>query len=201
MWKAVVKNVELRVELSLRQLSGFKAAFADNHRTTEPACDQQRLVPEIRHIAVRIHYSCAPRFPPITAREHVKLDAAVPQHLTEHNDERCFAGSARRNASHADDRRRQPMLSQNAAIIQMIANSDSTGIDYRERVHAGAALRSSVLSSASSRASVNAVAPRCDCSVSVARFPKASRSESSASRSIRSRFKFSACTTLTALVD
>src|SRR5438874_961020 len=104
MLKAVVKNVELRVELSLRQLSGFKAAFADNHRTTEPACDQQRLVPEIRHIAVRIHYSCAPRFPPITAREHVKLDAAVPQHLTEHNDERCFAGSARRNASHADCR-------------------------------------------------------------------------------------------------
>src|SRR5437763_14232709 len=136
MWKAVVKNVELRVELSLRQLSGFKAAFADNHRTTETACDQQRLVPEIRHIAVRIPYSCAPRFPPITAREHVKLDAAVHQHLTEHNDQRCFAASARGNSSHEDSRRRQPILSPNASIILIIANSYRSAHDYRDRVPA-----------------------------------------------------------------
>src|SRR4051812_16079106 len=199
MLESIVKNVELRLEFFLRQLPGFVPAFTDNHWTTEPACDQQRLVPILRCGAVRVDDSRAARFSPITAREHVKLDAALPQHFTEHNDERCFAGAPGRNASHADDRRRQPMPSQNAAIIQMIANCDSTGIDYGERVHAGAALRSSVLSSASSRASVNAVAPRCDRSVSVARFPSKRRSESSASRSIRSRFRFSASVTLTAL--
>src|SRR5207249_1995725 len=106
MLKAVVKNVELRVELSLRQLSGFKAAFANNHRTAEPARNQQRFVPILRCGAVRVDDSRAARFSPITAREDVKLEAALPQHFSKHHCEWRLPCASGRNASHADDRRR-----------------------------------------------------------------------------------------------
>src|SRR4051812_7728650 len=101
MLEAVIEDMKLRTELLLGQLPGFKAAFADNHRTFKTACDQQRLVSELCCNAVRIDRSGASRLTSISARKHVKAEPALPQHFSKHYDEWRLPGSASRNAAYA----------------------------------------------------------------------------------------------------
>jgi hypothetical protein len=96
MLKAVVENVQLRVEFLLRDLPGGVTAFANNHGNVQPVRDQQRFITEINGGTVSVDDLHPTAFAPVSAGEHVEGNISRLQEFTERNYEWSLTRSAHR---------------------------------------------------------------------------------------------------------
>ena len=62
MLKAVVEDVQLRLEFLLGDSARVITAFTDDHRNAQPARDQQRLIAEVGGVAIGLNYQHAASF-------------------------------------------------------------------------------------------------------------------------------------------
>src|SRR5580698_10325267 len=95
MLKGIVEQMKLWAKPGLGKASGSIARLADDHWHFQFAGDQQRFVPKLLRQAARVDEQDSFRVASITAGEHVELDVAGLQQLTEQNNERRLARSAR----------------------------------------------------------------------------------------------------------
>ena len=67
MLKAVVEDVQLRMELLLGDSARIVTAFTDDNRNAQPPGDQQRLIAEVGGVAIGLNYHDAVSFAAISA--------------------------------------------------------------------------------------------------------------------------------------
>ena len=135
--KAVVENVQLRLEFPLGELD-------PPHKRLSPTITG---TPSRRAISsgsspksAALPSGSTTRTPrvlrPISAREHVEANAARFQQFSERNDEWSFARTAHRQISDADHGLRQPPRRQHAAIVERVAQRGGGAVKSGERIHA-----------------------------------------------------------------
>src|ERR1700730_19317173 len=102
MLKAVVEDVQLRLEFLLRDSARGITAFTDDNRNAKPARDQQRLIAGVGGLAIGLNDQNAASFAPISARQHIETNRARLQQFAECNHERCLARATYRQIPDAD---------------------------------------------------------------------------------------------------
>src|SRR5208282_475772 len=134
--KAVVEDVQSRLEFPLSDSTRGIAAFTDDHRDAQPPRDQQRLIAEFRGVTGGFDNEDAATFAAVSAREHVEPNTAPFQQFTKRNHKRSLARAADRQISDADHRLLQSPGRQHTAIEQRVSQSGGGGVEPGERIHA-----------------------------------------------------------------
>src|SRR5579862_5992513 len=121
--------MELRAEFGLCEDSSLVPIFADDDRNLQLPRNEQRLVAKLARQARRIDQSHSAGLAPVSAGQHVKLNAACFKQLAQQHDEGSLTRSARRKIAHAYDWTLQAALAQPSAIIERVARPDRATVD------------------------------------------------------------------------
>ena len=125
MLKAVVKQVQLRPEFSLRENASRMPPFSDNHRDIQPPRYQQRFVAKITWGSRGINQGHSFCLAPVTAREDIELDPSSLQQLAHQQNEGSLARATDREVSDADDWTPQSISTSDTAIVERISRPNA----------------------------------------------------------------------------
>ena len=119
--KAVIEDVQLRLEFLFGDSARFITAFPDNHRNAQPPRDQQGLITEVGGAAAGLNHPHAASFAAISTGKHIEANVTRLQQFAERDHERSLARTPHRQIANADHGFLEPSRRQDAAVEQSVS--------------------------------------------------------------------------------
>src|SRR5881275_122576 len=117
--KPVIQEMQLRTgESFFCQQPSLITVGAHHYRRFEFAGNQERLIAKLLRRSLRIYRNDVFGLTSVAAGKHVKLDTALLQHPSHHDDEWGLSTASSGNVPDAYDRTRQPAALDDPTVIE-----------------------------------------------------------------------------------